>query len=200
MTPSILYIHGLNSGPASLKAQQLLRAARHAGIEAQLRAPQLHHHPLQAIAQLQAALTELGRPLLIGSSLGGYYATYLAEQHGLKALLINPAVRPHGLFDGIEREQSNHCTGERWLLTADHVQALAELEQAPPTDPQRFWVWLECGDETLDWRHARDYYQGCTLDIRPGGNHSYQGFAQRLPELLSYAQFNPKLWADYDFS
>ncbi len=59
----------------------------------QLRVPALHHHPRQAMTQLQAAVAELGRPLLVGSSLGGYYATYLAEQHGLEALLINPAVR-----------------------------------------------------------------------------------------------------------
>ena len=83
MTASILYIHGLNSSPASHKASQLSRAMAHLGLENQLRVPALHHHPRQAMAQLQALISELGSPLLVGSSLGGYYATYLAEQHGL---------------------------------------------------------------------------------------------------------------------
>lgn len=197
---SILYIHGLNSSPASTKASQLIRAVQHADLSAQLRVPALHHHPRQAIEQLQAAIAELGRPLLVGSSLGGYYATYLAEQHGLDALLINPAVTPHKRFDGHLGPQTNHYTGETWQLTHDHVQALAELEVAPPRDPQRYHVWLQTADETLDYRHAQAYYAGCTLDIREGGDHSYQGFAERLPEILSLAGFAPAIWQDFDFS
>lgn len=197
---SILYIHGLNSSPASTKASQLLRVAEHCGIAAHLRVPALHHHPRQAMQQLQAAIAELGRPLLVGSSLGGYYATYLAEQHGLSALLINPAVRPHRLFDGREAEQTNHYSGETWLLTGDHVQALAELEVPPPRDAQRYHVWLQSADETLDYRQAEAYYQGCSLDIQQGGDHSYQGFAGRLPEILELAGFDRAIWQDFDFS
>ncbi|MBD9485294.1 esterase [Pseudomonas sp. PDM14] len=198
--PSILYIHGLNSAPTSNKASQLARAIEHGGLSAQVRIPALHHHPRQAIAQLQAAIAELGRPLLVGSSLGGYYATYLAEQHGLNALLINPAVRPHRLFGGREIEQTNHYTGETWQLTHDHVAALAELEVVEPQDAQRYHVWLQTADETLDYRQAEAFYQGCSLDIQEGGDHGYQGFAGRLPEMLALAGFAPAIWQDFDFS
>ena len=200
MTPSILYIHGLNSSPTSTKASQLLKVAEHCGIARQLRVPALHHHPRQAMAQLQAAVAELGRPLLVGSSLGGYYATFLAEQHGLDALLINPAVRPHRLFGGKEELQTNYYTGETWLLTHDHVAALAELEMPEPRDAKRYRVWLQTADETLDYRQAEAFYAGCTLDIQEGGDHSYQGFSQRIPEILALAGFAPALWADFDFS
>lgn len=200
MNPSILYIHGLNSSPASTKASQLLRVAEHCGIARQLRVPALHHHPRRAMLQLQAAIGELGRPLLVGSSLGGFYATYLAEQHGLDALLINPAVRPHRLFGGKEELQTNYYSNETWLLTHDHVAALAELEVPEPRDARRYQVWLQTADETLDYRQAEAYYQGCTLDIQPGGDHSYQGFAQRIPEILALAGFAPALLADFDFS
>lgn len=200
MTPSILYIHGLNSSPTSTKASQLLKVAEHCGIARQLRVPALHHHPRQAMAQLQAAVAELGRPLLVGSSLGGFYATYLAEQHGLDALLINPAVRPHRLFGGKEELQTNYYTGETWLLTHDHVAALAELEMPEPRDAKRYRVWLQTADETLDYRQAEAFYAGCTLDIQEGGDHSYQGFARRIPEILTLAGFDPALWADFDFS
>lgn len=200
MTPSILYIHGLNSSPTSTKASQLLKVAEHCGIARQLRVPALHHQPRQAMVQLQAAVAELGRPLLVGSSLGGFYATYLAEQHGLDALLINPAVRPHRLFGGKEELQTNYYTGETWLLTHDHVAALAELEMPEPRDAKRYRVWLQTADETLDYRQAEAFYAGCTLDIQEGGDHSYQGFARRIPEILTQAGFDPALWADFDFS
>jgi len=191
MTNSILYIHGLNSSPASTKASQLTAAMTARGLQAQLRVPALHHHPRQAIAQLEALIAELGRPTLVGSSLGGYYATHLAERHGLKALLINPAVRPHQLFDGYLGTQTNLYSNETWELTADHVAALAELDVEPPTDPCRYQVWLQTGDETLDYRRAQAYYRHCALRIEAGGDHGFQGFAERLPRLFAFAGIAP---------
>jgi predicted esterase YcpF (UPF0227 family) len=190
-TPTLLYIHGLNSSALSKKATQLTALMQARGLAEQLRVPELHHHPRQAIAQLDAAIEELGRPLLVGSSLGGYYATHLARRHGLKALLINPAVNPHQLFDGFLGPQENLYTGERWELTLDHVKALAELEVPAPQDPQRTQVWLQTGDETLDYRRAEAFYRACALRIQAGGDHSYQGFAEQLPAVLSFAGFAP---------
>ncbi len=187
--PTLLYIHGLNSSALSKKATQLTEMMQHLGLSEQLRVPELHHHPREAIAQLDAAISELGRPLLVGSSLGGYYATHLAERHGLKAVLINPAVNPHQLFDGFVGTQQNLYTGELWELTHDHVAALAELEVPAPQDPQRIQVWLQTGDETLDYRRAQAFYRACALSIEAGGDHGFQGFAERLPALLSLAGF-----------
>ena len=198
--PSILYLHGLNSSPLSRKASQLTAALARIGKGAQLRVPALHHHPRQAIAQLEALIAEQGRPVLVGSSLGGYYATHLAERHGLKALLINPAVTPHRRFDGYLGPQTNLYTGETWELTADHVAALAELEVAPPADAERYQVWLQTGDETLDYRDAQAFYRGCALRIQAGGDHGFQGFAGRIPALLAFAGFAPADFADVDFS
>ena len=187
--PSLLYLHGFNSSPASGKASQLVETMAALGLAARLRVPALHHHPRQAIAQLEALIAELGRPVLVGSSLGGYYATFLAERHGLKALLINPAVRPHRLFDGYLGPQQNLYSGETWELTEDHVQALAELDVPPPQDPARYQVWLQTADETLDYRQAAVHYRACALRIQAGGDHGFQGFAERLPALLAFAGF-----------
>ena len=198
--PSILYMHGLNSSPVSRKASQLTAALERMSLSAWLQVPALHHHPQQAIAQLETAIAELGRPLLVGSSLGGYYATHLAEHHGLKALLINPAVTPHRRFDGYLGQQTNLYTGEVWDLTEDHVIALAELEVPPPQDAERYQVWLQTDDETLDYRHAADFYRGCAVRIQAGGDHGFQGFAERLPALLAFAGFDPASFADLDFS
>ena len=196
----ILYIHGFNSSPASRKAQQLQAAMQRIGLAAQLHMPALHHHPRQAMAQLQGVIAELGQPVLVGSSLGGYYAIHLAMQHGLKALLINPAVMPHERFDGYLGEQTNHYSGEIWQLTHDHVEALAELAVPAPQDPAQVQVWLQTGDETLDYRAAARYYQACALRIQAGGDHSFQGFASRLPALLAFAGIDAGAWRQHDFS
>lgn len=189
MSPSLLYIHGLNSAPSSHKARQLSTAMAQAGLSDRLQVPALHHHPRQAMAQLEAAIVTLGKPLLVGSSLGGYYATHLAHRHGLSAVLINPVVNPHRLFDGRLGTQRNLYTQEEWQLTHDHVHALAELEVPPPNAGERIRVWLQTGDETLDYRFAQAFYGGCAVEVRQGGDHSYQGFAERVPELLRLAGF-----------
>ncbi|HCS06803.1 MULTISPECIES: YqiA/YcfP family alpha/beta fold hydrolase [Pseudomonas] len=200
MSGSILYIHGFNSAPESKKASQLTSVMQQMGLGEQLRVPALHHHPRQAIAQLEAAIGELGSPLLVGSSLGGYYATWLAERHGLKALLVNPAVSPHRMFDGYLGTQTNLYSGETWELTHDHVNALAELEVPAPRDPQRIQVWLQTADETLDYRYAETYYAACALRIQAGGDHSYQGFARQLPALLSFAGVAAEQYQAIDFA
>jgi predicted esterase YcpF (UPF0227 family) len=200
MSGSILYIHGFNSSPLSKKATQLSEVMERLGLSDQWRVPALHHHPREAIGQLEQAITELGRPLLVGSSLGGYYATHLAERHGLKALLINPAVSPHKLFDGQLGPQKNLYSDETWELTLDHVAALAELEVPAPRDPQRYQVWLQTADETLDYRHAQQYYRACALRIQAGGDHGFQGFAGQLPALLSFAGIGADLYQAIDFT
>lgn len=187
MAPSLLYIHGLNSSPGSRKARQLAAAVGQLGLSDRVQMPALHHHPRHAIAQLEAAIATLGQPLLVGSSLGGYYATHLAQRHGLRAVLINPAVNPHRLFDGRLGTQRNLYTQEEWQLTHDHVQALAALEVPSPQAGDRIRVWLQTADEALDYRQAQAFYQGCLVEVSAGGDHSYQGFAHRVPELLQLA-------------
>ncbi len=196
----IIYIHGLNSSPASIKARQLLAAMQQLGIADQLLLPALQHHPRQAIAQLEALIAAVGKPVLVGSSLGGYYATFLAHRHGLKALLINPSVLPHLRFDQCQGLQTNFHTGETWLPTDDHRAALAALQVPPPVDPQRCAVWLQTGDETLDYREAERYYRACALRIEAGGDHGFQGFEQKLPALFAFAGIDARLWRDNAFS
>lgn len=197
---ALLYIHGFNSSPASHKARQLVAVMERLGLGAQLRVPALDNHPARAIAQLEEAIAELGRPLLIGSSLGGYYATWLAERHGLKAVLINPAVLPALPFEAYLGPQRNHYSGEAWELTREHIVALAALEVPAPCDPGRYQVWLQTGDETLDYRVAERFYRACALRIEAGGDHSFQRFARHIPALLAFAGVPAELWRDIDFS
>lgn len=200
MSHSILYIHGFNSSPASAKARQLSRLMDAIGLADALRVPALGNHPQLALQQLDEALAELGRPLLVGSSLGGYYATVLAERHGLRALLINPAVRPWTLFEGRLGEQYNYHSGERWELGEEHLAALEQMQVPAPGAGARYQVWLQTADETLDYRQAEGFYRNCALRIQAGGDHGFQGFAERLPALLLFAGVDPRHWQEFDFS
>lgn len=188
--PAILYIHGFNSSPQSAKARQLgEHLARHHP-DVRYAVPTLPNDPARAIAMLGQAIADLGNPLLLGSSLGGCYATYLAERHRLRAALVNPAVRPWRLFAGYLGPQVNHYTGERWELTAAHVDALRALEVPSISRPQDFLVLLQTGDETLDWRDAADYYRDCSVLKQVGGSHGFDNFEDVLPLIYRFAGLN----------
>ena len=146
----------------------------------------------------EAAWPRLGRPLLVGSSLGGYYATVLAERHGLSALLINPAVRPWQVLEPLLGEQRNHHHGATWQLTGEHLAALQAMQVPPPVDASRYQVWLQTGDETLDYRQAEAFYRHCPLRIEAGGDHGFRGFVRRLPALLGFAGLPPERWQGLD--
>ena len=183
----ILYLHGFNSAPASQKARRLRADLEARGLGHWFTCPALPHRPADAAALIESEIDRCGgRPTLVGSSLGGFYATHFAERFDLRAVLINPAVRPHlGLASLLGRQQ-NLYTGASYELThadLDGWRALA-LEQV---DPERYLLLLETGDEVLDWREAARKYEGARTVIRDGGNHSLQGFAEQIPRILAFS-------------
>lgn len=157
------------------------------GIE--LRVPALHHGPARAIEQVAEACGGVARDdlTLIGSSLGGFYATVMAERLGCRAALVNPAVHPHAHFSRYLGPQKNLYTGEEFILTRDHIDELRAMDPPRITKPGRYWVFLETGDEVLDYRDAVAYYAGARQDVAQGGDHSLAGFPQRLPGLVQWA-------------
>lgn len=181
----LLYIHGFLSSPQSTKARQMLAwaAQRH---DLRVHVPALPVDPEAALAILEATLRACASaPALIGSSLGGFYANILAARHGLRAVLINPAVHPHVLLKDYVGQQRNHHSGVVAEVRPEHFSLLQRIEVSP-LYPERLWVLLETGDETLDYRQAEQFYQGCVIDIRSGGSHSYEGFVQKLPAINEF--------------
>lgn len=184
--PRLLYLHGFRSSPRSWKARLVGEALDARGLADRFHCPALSHDPVQAIAQAEAVLARHGPCTLVGSSLGGYYATWLAERHGLRAVLINPAVvAPRALADYIG-PQSNLYTGEIFEFTQAHVDALQALSVAT-LDPARYWLLVETGDEVLDYRHAVERYAGARLTVLPGGDHGFTRFPEYLPQILEFA-------------
>lgn len=204
----LIYIHGFNSSPQGTKGQQVKEAMLERGLIRSLRAPKLAVEPLKAIAELEELVEASGKPMLIGSSLGGYYATYLAEKYQLKALLINPAVLPHKLLGKKYDEQIDYHdnslsaidTIEQMLIEAydnkdqsflnSYIKELASLEVSAPTDKARYKVWLKTGDEVIDYRFAKDWYKACDLRVDEGGDHGFADFANYIPDILEWANLS----------
>ena len=186
MSSGILYLHGFCSSPASWKARLLANAMSSRGQAGNFFCPALSPVPQEAIAQAEEIIgVQVGPLTLVGSSLGGYYATYLAEKFDLRAVLINPAVvAPISLNEYIGT-QTNLYTNESFEFTAEHIAQLRALEVQHIT-PERYLLLVETGDEVLDYRQAVTRYAGCRQMVLQGGNHSLTQFPDLLPQLLEF--------------
>jgi predicted esterase YcpF (UPF0227 family) len=152
--------------------------------------PELHHRPARAMAQVEAACQGAapGDLTLVGSSLGGFYATVAAERLGCRAALLNPAVHPHRHFERFLGPQANLYTGETFELTREHVEELRRLDPPAITRPERYWLFVETADEVLDYREAVAYYEGALQEVVRGGDHSLVSFPEHIPEIVAWAQ------------
>lgn len=188
----LLYLHGFRSSPQSFKARVLLGwLARHRP-QLPCWCPQLPASPREALALLQAGTagwgerTESGAgPVLVGSSLGGFYATVLAELRGWPALLLNPAVDPaRDLAAHIGRQPAWHDPALQIDFKPEYVGELRAMTPAAITRPQRYAALIAEGDEVLDWREMAARYAGARLRVLPGGDHAISDFEQHLPWVL----------------
>ena len=182
----IIYLHGFCSSPASWKSRLLGEEMVRRGLGGHFVCPQLSPVPDEAVACADK-LIELagGEVLLVGSSLGGHYANHLAEKHGLRAVLINPAVTGSldlGLFVG---DHANFHTGEAFTFTTAHAEQLKAQVRRPT--PERYWLLAEAGDEVLDVRQAQAFYAGCRQTVLPGGDHSFTQFPEYIPQIIEFA-------------
>jgi hypothetical protein len=186
--PAIVYLHGFNSSPGSIKARQLLRALSALHNPPGIHVPALPHSPADAMAKLDALCVVLpGDATLVGSSLGGYYATCLAQKHGCRAVLINPAVRPYEDLSACLGPNRNLYTGESYDLTPAHVEELRAMDVQRITRPERYWLLVQTGDEVLDYRQAVARYVGAKQSVIAGGDHGFQGFESYIPDILRFA-------------
>lgn len=186
-----LYLHGFLSSPQSGKAQEVLNYyTRHLSAD-QVIIPALPFEPAAAIQLAESLLLQLQQQYrqvyLIGSSLGGFYATWLAEKHGVRAVLVNPAVRPHELFRHYIGPVKHYYTNEIHELTPTHLDQLAAIAVAEVQQPHNLLVMLQTGDETLDYRHAETLYQHCPMILEQGGSHTFDGFIEHMPQILQFA-------------
>ena len=183
----ILYLHGFNSAPASHKARALRAYLEARGLADCFSCPALPHRPADAVALIEAEIARCGgRPTLIGSSLGGFYATHFAERLELRAVLINPAIAPYVGLESFLGRQQNLYTGATYELTRADLEGWRALA-VECVDPERYLLLLETGDEVLDWRAAARKYEGARSVIRDGGDHTLQSFGEHIPRIVAFA-------------
>jgi predicted esterase YcpF (UPF0227 family) len=181
----IVYIHGFNSSPASSKARLLHERLVALGAANEFLAPALPHSPAAAARLLEDLARAHPRAALVGSSLGGFYATWLAERFALRAVLVNPAVRPYELLADHVGRQKNFHSGEEYDFTAQHVVELRQLE-VESIAAERYLLMVETGDEVLDYRNAVEKYRGAQQIVIDGGDHGFSDFAHYLDTALAF--------------
>ena len=184
----MLYLHGFLSSPQSLKAQQTLAYCSGIGLGENVTIPQMSHGPAETIAQLHALIDEIGadHQVFMGSSLGGYYATYLAEFYQAAAVLINPAVRPYELWESHLGENRNYYSDEIQVVTRAHIEELRHIDVPVLSKPTNFKVFLQTSDETLDYRQALEKFGAGQCVVHENGSHSYDDFEHELPVMFDF--------------
>lgn len=157
--------------------------------------PYLRPYPAEAIAQLE----DLVRPYLakqetiglVGSSLGGYYAAWLAEKYGLRAVLVNPSVRPFELLGRYIGENKNYHNDDHYVFEQKHVDELKAFYVPAHRHPENLLLMVQTGDEALDFKEATAQYYRCRNIIEYGGDHSFQGFERWFGDILAFLRLNP---------
>lgn len=184
----LMYIHGFNSSPMAPKGQIIQRWLRHRPYRLYL--PNVACPPLEAMTKL-IRLTEqaqkAGESLrFIGSSLGGFFATYLCEMFDGHAVLINPAVRPDKLWHRFLGRHYNPYTGQYLHVTSAHAAALKQFEVHTLQRPQNMMVLLKQGDEVLDYQWAVQKYSQSQLLIEEGGDHTFHDFERHQDTVTNF--------------
>lgn len=183
-------MHGFNSSPASEKAQQFKACCQHLD-EVELAIPEISFDPREAVKQLEKLVADAGQKLylLVGSSLGGYYATWLAEKYACRAALVNPAVSPvKTLGEEFLGPQQNLYSGEEYEFTREHALFLDTLDINPLQQPENFLLLVQTGDSVLDYRQAVERYQGSLQVVQDEGSHRFENFIDVVPAMLEFAE------------
>ena len=189
---TLIYIHGFLSSPQSFKARAMSQwlASEQPGINFQC--PSLTPYAKDTAATLEnlverAITANGGSVYLVGSSLGGFWATYLVEKYQLPAVLINPAVNIEVLMPNfIDIELKSYYSQARYRLSSEDVQHLIHYNRSVIQYPERYWLLVQQGDEVLDYRLAVEKYAGATQTIEANGNHSFEHFERYIPAIMDF--------------
>jgi predicted esterase YcpF (UPF0227 family) len=190
-TTHLLYLHGFRSSPQSTKARRMAAvvAERHPGVG--WWCPQLPPSPRAAMDKVSEGIAgwPRDRMAVVGSSLGGFYATWVAEQTGCRAVLLNPAVHAaRDLAKYVGEHEAWHDPAERFYFAPEYVDELRALECGPVARPERYFAVIAKGDEVLDWREMTGRYPGARIKLLEGSDHAITDFDDHLPDVLAHLQ------------
>jgi predicted esterase YcpF (UPF0227 family) len=185
----LLYLHGFRSSPQSFKAQRMAAWMQEHRPDIVWWCPQLPPSPREAIALLEHRIAAWPRERMavVGSSLGGFYATVLAERLGCPAVLLNPAIDPaRDLAAYIGEQTAFHDPQQHFFFRAEYVDELRASTPTAITQPERYFAVIAKGDEVLDWREMSARYASARIKLLEGGDHALSDFDAHLPQVLAF--------------
>ena len=196
---NLIYIHGLDSDANSTKGLLLEQYCQQHHTDIIVHRPDLNQPPqvvLDKLLDLIAQLSRHSKVVLIGSSLGGYFATLISNETGCPALLINPSTQPHVTlqrFSSPSHAEKNteankvvYTTTGGWMMTQRDLKWFAEHKLLAVDNPSQVAVMLKQGDELLDANLSAAFYrqQGATVTAQAGGDHRFSDFKEHLPQVV----------------
>lgn len=184
----ILYLHGFRSSPHSFKARLIAERMQALGRGAEYQCPQLPASPREAMALAMRLIRDVApnELTLIGSSLGGYYATSLAEQTGCRAVLLNPAVKPPRDLAQYVGVITDYHSGAPFEFKREYIDELKALAVTQITHPERYFLLAATGDEVLDWREMVEHYPRARHRVINGSDHGISDFSEYLEDVLAF--------------
>jgi predicted esterase YcpF (UPF0227 family) len=190
----LLYLHGFRSSPQSTKARTVQQWVQRHRSDLHWWCPQLPPSPREAASLLSEGIASWPREemAVIGSSLGGFYATVIAERTGCKAALLNPAVDPARDLHAYIGELTAWHSDDRFFFRAEFVDELRALTPPAITQLDRYFAVIAQGDEVLDWREMASRYAGCRIKLLNGSDHALSDFDAHLPDVLAFLGLAPK--------
>ena len=184
----LLYLHGFRSSPQSTKARKVAAWVGEHRPDLVWYCPQLPPSPRAAMRDLEATIAAWPRDRMavIGSSLGGFYATAVAERTRCRAVLLNPAVDPARDLQRHIGETSAWHSDERFHFLPEYIDELRALTVAQPTRLERYFAIIAKGDEVLSWREMTGRYAGARVKLLEGGDHALSDFDDHLPDVIRF--------------
>lgn len=188
-TTHLLYLHGFRSSPQSAKARQVAAWVQGHHPDMVWWCPQLPPSPRAAMQMVADGIAGWPRASMAvaGSSLGGFYATHVAETYACKAVLLNPAVNPaRDLTSYIGEQTAWHNPNEHFFFEPRFVDELRALEHGPVARPENYFAIMAKGDEVLDWREMTGRYPGVRIKLLEGGDHALSDFATHMQDMMDF--------------
>ncbi len=187
MNRTVLYFHGFASSSNSNKAKVLKKYISENYKSAEIIIPDLDNNFKLAVSQIHILINRAKYPIVfVGSSLGGYYASYFSTKLKTKSVLINPAIPPLKDFEIYLGENENYITGKKFTITPEDIRYIRKMSYKKYTNAENTYVLLESGDEVLKYKETAKYFRGSYLDIIYGGSHSYESLDEKLKNIVNF--------------
>jgi predicted esterase YcpF (UPF0227 family) len=187
----LVYLHGFRSSPRSSKAIKTGEAIKALSTPDHLikwYCPQLLASPKASMDMVTNYIdqSKADRIIVIGSSLGGFYANYLAEKYACKAVILNPAVRAARELAPHVGMMTAYDSDEPFDFRPEYIDELKALQVQRISDPRRYFLIAAKGDELLDWKEMSEFYQGAKQLILDGSDHGIADYSDHLPRVMEF--------------